>query len=74
MVRICAARCHSFHVSNNAFCRSDLSQTEVENFYLAARGDEDVCGLNVAMNDAFCMSDIESISDFDGQIEEMFRL
>ena len=26
------------------------------------------------MNDAFCMGGIQSVRDFDGEIEEMFRL
>ncbi len=55
-----------------------LGKTEVENFCVAARGDENIGGLDVAMNDAFGVSGVEGVGnvsadfekalDFDGRV------
>ena len=34
---------------------------------MAALGDEDVCGLDVAMDDAFAVGGIQRVGDFDGE-------
>ena len=36
---------------------------------MSALGDEDICGLDVAMNDAFGVGGIERVGDLDGQTE-----
>ena len=33
--------------------RSDFGEAEIENLPVAAFGDEDICGLDIAVNDAF---------------------
>ena len=45
----------------------DLSQTEVEDLGVAALGDENVGGFNVAVDDAFAMRGIQAIGDLDGE-------
>ena len=37
---------------------------------MAALGDEDVCGLDVAVNNAFGVGRVEGVGDFDGQLEQ----
>ena len=51
----------------------DLGEAEIEDFGVAAFGDEDVGGLDVAMNDAFGMGGIERVGDFDGEVEEAVK-
>ncbi len=38
---------------------------------MAAVGDENICGLDVAVNDSFGVSGFECVVDFDGEIEEL---
>ncbi len=45
----------------------DFCEAEVENFCVAAFGDEDVGGLDVAVDDAGAMSGVESVGDFDAE-------
>ena len=47
-----------------------FGETEVENFCLAARADENICGLDIAMNDAAGMSGVERVGNLNGEIEE----
>ena len=44
-----------------------FGQAEIENFCLIARSDEEIGGLDVAMDDAFGMSGIESVGNLDGK-------
>ena len=44
-----------------------LREAEVENFGVAALGDENICGLDVAMDDAFGVRGVERVGDFDGE-------
>ena len=46
-------------------------QSEVEDLGVAARGDEDVCGLDVAVNDAVGMGGVERVGDFDSQRKQV---
>ena len=52
----------------------DLGEAEVEDFGVAALGDEEVGGLDVAVNDAFGVSGIERVGNFDGEVEEAVKL
>ena len=52
------------------FRRADLGQPEIENFCVTAVGDEEVGGLDVAMNDALGVGGIEGIRDLDPQVHE----
>src|SRR5262249_16406100 len=53
-------------------CSGDFSEAEVENFGVAAFGDEDVGRLNVAMNDAFGVGGVKRVGDFDADSEDLF--
>ena len=46
----------------------DFRESEIENLRLTSIGDEDVRGLDVAMNDTFSVSRIESVGDLDTQL------
>src|SRR5207302_731233 len=52
----------------------DLGETEVENLGVTALGDENVGGLDVAMNDALGVSGVERVGDFDGKLEQSLGL
>ena len=51
-----------------------LGQAEIENLCLIALSDENVGGLDVAVNDAFGVSGIEGIGDLDGEVEQTIEL
>jgi hypothetical protein len=55
-------------------CAGDFGEAEVENFCLAARGDENVGGFYVAMDDAFGMSGIERVGDVHGEFEQCVEI
>src|SRR5215467_5998852 len=50
---------------------SDFSQTEVENFGMAALRDENIGGLDIAMNDVFGMRSVQGIGNFDGESQHV---
>ena len=52
----------------------DLCQSEIENLCLPASGYEDVCGLDVSMDDALGMSRVESVGNLDAQFQHRFDL
>ena len=53
----------------------NFGEAEIENFGVGAFGDEDVGGLDVAVNDAFGVSGFEGVGDFDdGEVEEAVEL
>lgn len=52
----------------------DFGEAEIEDFGVAARGDEDVRGLDVAMNDAAGMGGVERVGDVDRNVEERVEL
>ena len=47
-----------------------FGEAEIENFCLAARSDEDIRGLDIAMNYAAGMSGVERVGNLNGEIEE----
>jgi hypothetical protein len=51
-----------------------LGQAEIKNLRLAARGDENVPRLDVAMDDALRVRGIERIGNLHRQIEQLFQL
>src|SRR5262249_54875561 len=51
-----------------------FGEAEIEDFGVAAAGDENVGGLDVAMDDAFGVSGIERVRDFDRGVEKMFQI
>ena len=62
---------HFCHFAGN---RRDFRQTEVENFGMAALGDEDVARLDVAVDDPFGMRGVQCVGNFDSQSEQDFGL
>ena len=48
----------------------DLGQAEVENLGVSALGHENVCGLDVAVDDSFRVGCIERIGNLDGERED----
>ena len=54
--------------------QSDLRQSEIQNLGVSALGDEDVGGLDVAVDDALRMRGVERVGDLDAQIEHRFDL
>ncbi len=53
-------------------CGRDFGQAEIENLGVAALGDEDVGGLDVAMDDALGMRGIEAVGNFEGEGDDSF--
>ncbi len=51
-------------------CGRDLRQPEIQNLGVAALGDEDVRGLDVAVDDAFGMRGVECIGNLNRQTEQ----
>jgi hypothetical protein len=55
--------------TGESFAIGDFGEAEVEDFGMAALGDENVGGFDVAMNDAFGVGSIEGIGNLDGEIK-----
>ena len=54
-------------------CGRNFSESKIENLGVATLGDEKIRGLDVAMDNAFGMSSIERVGNFDGEAAA-FRL
>jgi len=50
----------------------NFGKSKIENLGMAALGDEDICGLDVAMHDALGVCGVEAVGDFGGQREQLF--
>ena len=59
-----------FHAGNGAH----FGETEIENFGVAALGDEDVGGLDVAVDDALRVGCVERVGDFNADVEAHFHV
>jgi hypothetical protein len=53
--------------------RRELRQTEIHELGLAARGQEDVRGLDVAVHDAFLMGSIKCVGNLNADIEQRIQ-
>ena len=52
----------------------EFGKTEIQYLGVAALGDEKIRGFDIAMDDAFAVSRVESVCDLDGQRHERFVL
>ena len=52
----------------------EFGQTEVQDLRLPAIGNEDVCRLDVAMDDSLLMRRVQAVGDLNGQIQQMIDL
>ena len=50
---------------------NQLRQSEVEDLRLSARGNEDVCGLQIAVDDAFAVRNVERVGDLRPNVEDL---
>ena len=51
-----------------------FGQAEIENFGVAAIGDEEIGGFDVAMDDAFGVRGVQRVGDFDAEIQQGFHI
>jgi hypothetical protein len=51
--------------------RASFRQAEIEDFGLPVFGDKNIGGLDVAMNDAFCMRGVERVGNLDSEVEHL---
>jgi len=58
-----------FLVSHGFGVCCKLRQTEVKNLRFAARGDEDVCGLDIAMDNALLVRRFQRIGDLNREAQ-----
>ena len=57
----------------DSICAGDLRKTEVENFCVPALGDEDIGGLDVAVNNPFRVSCVKSIRHFYPDLQQAIQ-
>ena len=51
-----------------------LGEAEIQNLGVAALGHKNICGLDIAMDDAFGVRRVQSISHFDGDLQNALQL
>ena len=51
-----------------------LGQAKIQNFGVSALGDEDVGGLDVAMDNSLGVGGVESVGDFDADVQENLNI
>src|SRR5208283_1550241 len=51
----------------------DLRQSEIQNFGMAAFGDKNIGGLDVAVNDSLGVGGVERVGNFDAEREQSFN-
>ena len=51
-----------------------FGEPEIENFCVAAPGHKIIGRLDVAVDDAFCMSGVESVCNFAGDLEDALQI
>src|ERR1700723_2548255 len=49
----------------------NFGEAKIEQLGLAAFGDENICGLDIAMNDSFGMSGFKRVGDLNSEIEKL---
>ena len=61
------------HVRLRCGRRSHLGEAEIEHFHAIARGDEDVGGFDVAVDDARAMRGVQRVGNLDAHVEQRVR-
>src|SRR6266851_878637 len=64
---------NSGFVSDRTCGRCQFGQAEVQNLPTTRICDENICGLDVPMNDSLAMSRVERVGNLDSQIEHLFQ-
>src|SRR5262249_19049858 len=58
---------------SHTFCKTTLGKTKIQNLRGAPLSDEDVPRLDVSVDDPLCVRSIQSVSDPDGNTEQMLK-
>src|ERR1035438_6624494 len=74
MLRIHSLCVKSPNPTRRTACECDFCQPEVQNLGVAALRHEYVCGLDVPVDDAFCVSCVECVGNLDGKRLNQLRL
>jgi hypothetical protein len=79
LVRVDALGEHTFvrgagYAATEGFRARDFGEAEVENFGVSAAGDENVGGLDVAMDDTFGVSGVECVGDVERDGKHRFQV
>src|SRR5580698_6441183 len=74
MILIYRLRVERGNLARRAACWIDLGQTKVQNLGMSAFGDEDVRGLDIAMDDAFGVGRVERVRNLDGKRQDRLRI
>ena len=73
-IRYCGSQFgNSGFVSDRTCGRLQFGQAEVENLPMTRICDENICGLDVSMNNSLAVSRVERVSNLDSQVEHLFQ-